>query len=77
MIKVIGKSNCNKCEMTKSILNKNNITFTYELFEDLDENNQNHYINLALSSEQFIFPLIFIDNQIINLTDLMEVNKCI
>ena len=44
MIKVIGKTGCNRCTMTKNILTNKNVEFEYLLFEDLSSDEQNKYM---------------------------------
>ena len=37
MIKVIGRSNCINCNVTKKTLKRNNIEFEYCLLEEIEE----------------------------------------
>ena len=68
MIELIGTSGCSRCLMVKSILAKRNINYTYTLFEDLTQNEQSRYMELA--ENQLTFPLILKENNIIDIKDL-------
>lgn len=70
MIILIGTENCNRCTMTKDILNNRNINFTYKLLSDLSKDEQDNLLVLAKESNQTSFPLILKDNKIITLQEV-------
>ena len=70
MIKVIGTQGCSRCMMTKNILTKKNIDFTYDLITSLSQEDQNKYIKLAQDKGFMNFPIIIKNNEIVTLEDI-------
>ena len=70
MIKVIGNNGCSRCEITKQILTNKGIEFEYELLSDLPEETQKLYIKSARVKGQLNMPLIFKDNEIIDIKEI-------
>mgnify|MGYP000976652902 CR=1 FL=1 len=62
MYKVIGKNNCNACSITKTILTNKNIYFEYYVLEDLTQEEQDNYIQLAQEQSKVSMPLIIDEN---------------
>ncbi|MBN3352107.1 glutaredoxin domain-containing protein [Clostridium botulinum] len=72
MIKVIGKENCPKCYITQKRLTDNKINFQYIDFEkDLTEKEQNEYINIARKQGQMALPLLFKENTLVKIEDIL------
>lgn len=72
MIKLIGKNGCNRCQMTKTILDNNNIKYEYILLEDLETKEQDKYIQLATEYNMVELPLIVIDNKLKTLQEIIN-----
>ena len=72
MLLVIGTEHCAKCKMTKSILDKNNIEYTYKLSNEISKEKFNEYMNEAKIKGLMSFPLIINNNEIITLKDIVE-----
>jgi len=70
LIKVIGNNGCSRCEITKQILTNKGIEFEYELLSDLPEETQKLYIKSARVKGQLNMPLIFKDNEIIDIKEI-------
>lgn len=75
MIKVIGKINCNKCDMVKKLLENNNIKYEYKLLDNMQENERKLIINIAKKQKIFEFPLVFKDDKLITLDELVDFIK--
>lgn len=70
MVRIIGKTNCVNCEITKQTLKKKGIEFTYELFDELTDDEQ-----LKLTEESKLkgimkMPLILKDDTLTTLVEL-------
>lgn len=72
MLLVIGTEHCAKCKMTKSILDKNEIKYTYKLNNEISKEEFNKYINEARVKGLMSFPLIINNDEIITLKDIVE-----
>jgi len=72
MLLVIGTQNCKKCNMTKSILDKESIEYTYKLSSEIPEEEFNTYINKAKIKGILNFPLIIKNDEIITLEDVVK-----
>lgn len=72
MLLVIGTESCAKCKMTKSILDKNNIEYTYKLNNEITKEEFNEYMNEARNKGLMSFPLIINNDEIITLKDIVE-----
>ena len=70
MIKLIGKKDCNRCQMTKSILENRNIKFEYILFDDLSNDDKTKYLNMAQENNMIELPLILKDECLITLQEI-------
>ena len=70
MIKVIGKTGCNRCTMTKNILTNKNVEFEYLLFEDLSSDEQNKYMKLVEEQTMIELPLIIKNDKLITLQEI-------
>lgn len=75
MIKVIGKINCSKCDMVKKLLENNNIKYEYKLLDNMQENERKLIINIAKKQKIFEFPLVFKDDKLITLDELVDFIK--
>lgn len=71
MYLILGKENCNRCEITKTILNNKKIEYQYKLLEDLPEEKKKTYIQMARESNQLEYPLIIKDEKIITLQEVV------
>lgn len=72
MIKVVGKENCSNCEEAVRVLKENGISFEHILINELSQEEQNKYIEIAKNNKITAFPLLFKKNQIIkNINDLL------
>lgn len=72
MILVIGKENCSSCEITKTILNNNNIEFEYKLLDSLTQKDKNEFLKLARENKQMSMPLIIKNQQLITLQEVIK-----
>lgn len=70
MIKLIGKEGCNRCVMTKNILNNKGVKFEYMLLNELPKKEQDKYVNMAQESGNIELPLIIKDEKIITLQEI-------
>lgn len=70
MIKIIGQLGCSNCEITKQILKKKGIKFEYELMSDLPYGEQNTLLDLAELKGFTKMPLIFKDDQLVDISQL-------
>ena len=72
MLLIIGSQNCSKCKMTKSILDKKNIEYTYKLNNEISQEEFNIYMDKARIKGLMNFPLIIKDEEIITLEDVVK-----
>ncbi len=72
MLLIIGTQNCSKCKMTKSILDKKGIEYTYKLNEELTNEEFFNYMEQARNKRLMNFPLIIKDEEIITLEDIVK-----
>jgi glutaredoxin len=70
MIRVIGQLGCSNCEITKQILKKKGIKFEYELMSNLPNEEQDILYSLAELKGYTNMPLIFSDNQLVDIAQL-------
>ncbi len=70
MIQLIGTHNCNRCAMTKTILNNRGIKFEYIQYEDLTQAEQDYYFEEARKAGHAQFPIILKDGVVIRLQDI-------
>ena len=70
MVRVIGNKGCFNCEITKQILKKKGVKFSYELFSELSEDEQNKLNELAISKGLMKMPLILKNNELITIVEL-------
>ena len=70
MLTVIGTSNCNRCEMTKTLLDSKGIPYQYMFYEKLEKVEQDYYFELARKSGNSKFPIILKDGEVINLHNI-------
>lgn len=70
MIRVIGNYGCSRCEIIKQILSNKGIEFEYELLSDLPKETQRIILNKAKAKEQLNMPLIFKDDEIIDIKEI-------
>lgn len=70
MVRVIGNKGCVNCEITKQILKKKGVKFSYELFSELSEDEQNKLNELAISKGLMKMPLILKNNELITIVEL-------
>lgn len=71
MIKVIGKNNCSRCDMTKNILDNKNIPYEYIKLEDCEPEVKKEYLAMARKVRQMEMPLIIKDNNIVTLQEVI------
>lgn len=72
MILVIGTENCSRCKMTKSILDKKEIDYTYKLNNEISEEEFNNYMIQAKNKGLMNFPLIIENEEIITLEEVIK-----
>lgn len=72
MILLIGKQNCSACNMTKTVLTNKGIEFEYKLLNELPQEQQDKYINLAQESDMLSLPLIVVDNKLKTLQEVIN-----
>lgn len=72
MYLLIGKNNCSACTMVKTVLKNKGIEFEYKTLEDLPQEEQDKYINLAQEQSRVSLPLIINDdNKILTLQEVI------
>jgi len=71
LIRVIGNNNCSRCDITKQILTNKGIKFEYEVLSDLPEEKQKELLKKARLKAQLNMPLIFKDDEIIDIKEIM------
>lgn len=67
---IIGKDKCSRCNMVKTVLDNKSINYEYILFEELSQEEQDSYLQLAKDSNQTSFPLIIKENKLITLQEV-------
>ena len=70
MIKLIGSTNCGRCEIVKNLLTNKGIEFEYLTLEGLSQEEQTKYMTLARSKGIMNLPLIIKDEQLITLEEV-------
>lgn len=70
MIRVIGNYGCSRCEIIKQILSNKGVEFKYELLSDLPKETQRIILNKAKAKGQLNMPLIFKDDEIIDIKEI-------
>lgn len=70
MIRVIGQLGCSNCEITKLILKKKGVDFTYQLITDLSEIEQDELFNMAEIAKKTNMPMILKDNEFTDISEL-------
>ena len=70
MLRIIGGKNCSRCTVTKIILDQKKIEYSYDLIEELSENEVNEVMGKAREINQVSLPLIFKDNKLIKLEEV-------
>ncbi|MCE5220018.1 MAG: hypothetical protein LLF98_01820 [Clostridium sp.] len=71
MILIIGTQNCSRCNMTKTILDKKNIEYTYKLSNDISKEELNEYMKKARIKGLLNFPLIIKNDEIIEVQEII------
>jgi glutaredoxin len=71
MYLLLGKENCSRCEMVKTILTNKNIEFEYKLLNDLTNDLKFKYLNNARENGLIELPLIIKDNQVIDFKEVI------
>lgn len=71
MYLIIGNENCSRCEVVKNILANKEIQFNYVRLNDMSDEDQQKYIELARESKRFEMPLIIKDEQILSLQEVI------
>lgn len=74
MIKVIGKENCQVCEVAYNYLKNENIEFEYSKIEQYTEEEQKAIRKDALMNKIMSFPLIIVDSKYITFDKLKELS---
>ena len=72
MILLIGKPNCSACKMSQTVLKNKGIEFEYKLLNELPQEEQDFYINLAQESNMISLPLIVVDNKLKTLQEVIN-----
>jgi glutaredoxin len=72
MVKLIGKQNCSACNMSKTVLKNKGIEFEYFLLNELPQEEQDFYINLAQENNMLSLPLIVVDNKLKTLQEVIN-----
>ena len=75
MITVIGTSGCGNCRRVCTMLKQKNISYNYELFNELTEEKQNKYLESANENNQQSFPIILSDDKLTTLEDIIANEK--
>lgn len=70
MVRVIGSLGCVNCEITKQTLKKIGVEFTYELFNQLPEEEQMKLEQMATSKGLLKMPLILKDDKLTSISEL-------
>lgn len=70
MIILLGKNNCSRCDMVKSILDNKDISYQYKKIEECSQEEQEKYLYLARENRQLGFPLIIKDDKIITIQEV-------
>lgn len=70
MVRVIGSRGCSRCEITKQILKKKGVEFSYELISDLPDEEQELLNNLAQEKGLLQMPLILKDNELVEIKEI-------
>jgi glutaredoxin len=70
MVRVIGSLGCINCEITKQTLKKKGVDFTYEILNQLSEEEQSKLTDLAKSKGLLKMPLILKDDELTTIAEL-------
>lgn len=68
MLTVVGKNGCGNCVTLKEKLTKDGVEFEYMMLEDLDRETKRDYVNKARSAGLAHFPMVFENNEVIDIT---------
>jgi glutaredoxin len=72
LILVIGNEGCTNCERTKQILDEKGIKYEYKYLSELE--NKKYYIQTAREQGQLAMPLIFTNNKLVTLDEVIDSN---
>jgi len=67
---LIGTRNCSRCQVTKTILDQKSIQYTYQLIEELSDEDADRYTKMAQESNKISFPLIIKENRMFTLQEI-------
>ena len=70
MILLIGTKNCSRCKITKDILDKKGLEYTYKLITELTNEEQSECMQKAKEKNILSFPLIIKNDNIITLQEV-------
>ena len=73
--RIIGNANCSRCEQTKSILASNNVSYKYELLEELSPEENSKFISQARRKGVFSAPIIVVDDEVKTLQEVLDLCK--
>jgi len=71
MIRIIGNEGCSRCEITKQILTNKEVQFTYELLENLPDEDKKSILKKARVKGILNMPLILKDEEIIDIKEII------
>ncbi len=70
MILIIGSEGCSNCIMTKRILDNKGIQYKYVLLNELPQEEQDKYLNMARKAKRISFPIIIKDEKVITIQEV-------
>jgi len=71
MYLIIGRKGCSRCTVIKNMLTSKNIDFEYKLLESLSSEESNEIVKKATKANQINMPLIFKNNEIIDIKEVI------
>lgn len=74
-IKVIGRTGCSRCEMVKNLFKNKGISYTYQLLDDLNNEDKDKFIEQAQSKGLMNLPLIIKNDEVVDLDEMIQTIK--
>lgn len=72
MVKIIGKTNCTRCELIKSKLKDEDVDFEYEYIEDLNSSQQSKIKKDSIKNKMLSFPICFVEDEMVTMEYILK-----
>jgi glutaredoxin len=71
-IKIVGKIGCSRCEMVKNIFDNKNISYTYQLLDELKEEEKKVLLSKAREKGLMNMPLIIKNDELVDFEEVLN-----